>query len=139
MIQMLWGDDGSTRKALESCIGQKIKAATLDEEGDGALVLVMGDGQTLRLFDNGRSCCESRYLTCDDDLDQFIGAELIDIEVSDGPTVETEYGEPHETSFLRVKTSLGDIVATTHNEHNGYYGGFSIQASVSDPAETAKP
>jgi hypothetical protein len=32
----------------------------------------------------------------------------------------------HEVQFLRVSTDAGTIVCETHNEHNGYYGGFNV-------------
>jgi hypothetical protein len=58
-----------------------------------------------------------------------VGAKLLDIEVREAPNVPYEYGE-HEVQFLVVKTDKGNITFQTHNEHNGYYGGFYIQASL---------
>ena len=42
--------------------------------------------------------------------------------------VEEEY-ETHEVQFLEIKTSKGIFTMSTHNEHNGYYGGFAIVVS----------
>jgi hypothetical protein len=43
-----------------------------------------------------------------------------------------EYGEVHEQTFLKIRTNNGDATVVTHNEHNGYYGGFNISASWTD-------
>jgi hypothetical protein len=37
----------------------------------------------------------------------------------------------HEVQFLVVTTSKGAITVATHVVHNGYYGGFSIDAFIS--------
>jgi hypothetical protein len=36
-----------------------------------------------------------------------------------------EYGI-HEVQFLIVDTDRGSFTCETHNEHNGYYGGFLV-------------
>ena len=38
----------------------------------------------------------------------------------------------HEVQFLEVKTSKGSFTMSSHNEHNGYYGGFSIEVRPED-------
>ena len=127
MIRTLAGRDGSDGQALDAAKGQTITRAWLDNEandGDGALRIALADGRTLTLTDVGRSCCESRYMTCDDDLATFAGASLRDIELREGPDAEDDENEAHETMFVHVITDKGTIVVTTHNEHNGYYGGF---------------
>jgi hypothetical protein len=45
-------------------------------------------------------------------------------------------GEDHELAFLKVSTNKDCITLETHNENNGYYGGFGIRATVFD--ETGK-
>jgi hypothetical protein len=64
----------------------------------------------------------------DDTLLDFVGAELVSFEIADGGNTEGEYGDVHEIQFLKVTTSLGVFTCETHNEHNGYYGGFWIKA-----------
>jgi len=85
------------------------------------------DGTGIVAYDDGRSCCEARYMTTDDDLSGFIGATFIGMDLREGPTADDEFGQPHETQFLLVNTSLGPFTLVTHNEHNGEYGGFYIQ------------
>jgi hypothetical protein len=122
MIGMLCGNE-KTVETLNAALGNRIDMAMIDKEGDCALVLALGNGKTIRFRDNGRSCCESRYMTCDDDLSKYVGATLLGAEARKAPGIKCEYGD-HEVMFLIVKTSRGDITAETHNEHNGYYGGF---------------
>jgi len=121
MIHELCGGRGNVDKFKES-IGKKIKSVSVD---DNELKFIFDDDSELTLFDDGQSCCESRYMTTDDELSEFIGATLENIELADGPDIEEEY-DTHEVQFLRVKTNNGDFTISNHNEHNGYYGGFWI-------------
>lgn len=117
-------DNESSVAAFKAVVGAKIKEVTFS---GGALHFVMDSGFKFRFEDQGQSCCEYRYMTCDDDLTKFSGANLTGAEVRDQPSGAQEYGE-HEISFLVVDTSLGSFTCAAHNEHNGYYGGFSIRA-----------
>jgi hypothetical protein len=131
MINMLSGDEES-EPTVAGALGKVIRTIVLDEKvtEDGALVLTFTDGSVLCLLDAGRSCCESRYLTTDDDLPSFAGATFTGLEVLSGPDNEDDDYGVHETAFLHVRTDRGTIVVTTHNEHNGYYGGFWLIARV---------
>jgi hypothetical protein len=111
---------------LSQVIGKVITGIALTD--DTLRVAVEGD-KTLVLWDCGQSCCEHRYMTSDDTAESFIGATLVDVEIADAPNRDGG-GEEHEVQFLRVKTSLGVFTAETHNEHNGYYGGFSITGKI---------
>ena len=122
-----------TVEAFTSCVGKTIASIVIDPEDDGDLVFVLDDGRTLRIFDDGQSCCERRYMSCDDDLGAFTGATLDGAEVRPGQEGdEDEYDDVHETGFLVVRTSFGEFTVVTHNQHNGYYGGFSIQARIGE-------
>ena len=124
MINMLGGNQDSA-EAFQKVIGQKITNLSLDEGGDNALRFEFENGSKGKLWDDGRSCCESRYMRTDDDLSHYIGSTLLGAEVSPAPNETYEYGE-HEVQFLRVKTDRGIITFSSHNEHNGYYGGFWV-------------
>lgn len=130
LVHML-SNNKETLAAIEASEGKIIQELKIDPEAngeDGELVFVFADTTKLRVFDGGRSCCESRYLTCDDDLDGFIGATLDGFDVREGPEVQSD--EVHETGFLIVATSKGEFTVITHNEHNGYYGGFALVARM---------
>lgn len=126
MLNALCGNADSV-DVFRASIGKEIKELTLGE--DDALHFVFTDGTKMKLFDDGQSCCESRYMRTDDNLADYIGATLLEAEVKDAPDVEDD-GEVHEVQFLEVKTSKGCFTMASHNEHNGYYGGFSIRAAV---------
>ena len=126
MINMLCGNEKSV-EAFSSCLNKTIKSLSLS---DNSLHFTFDDGTNLTIWDNGQSCCETRYIVCDDDLKQFIGAKLIGAEIKDAPNISAQY-EEHEIQFLDIKTSLGVFQCASHNEHNGYYGGFSIECKVS--------
>ena len=95
------------------------------ERTEDGLIIHFDDGHALRIWDDGQSCCELRYMTTDDDLRPFVGARFLGAEVLPAPNVPDEWGE-HEVAFLVVRTSLGTFTIETHNEHNGYYGGFGV-------------
>lgn len=125
MMQSLGGNE-KTVNAVKSALGKVIKRVVLHD--DEVLVFEFTDGTGLRMFDDGQSCCEQRYMSTDDDLSDFKGTTLLDFELKVAPNVYDEYGE-HEVQFLDVKTSNGVFQMANHNEHNGFYGGFWIAAS----------
>lgn len=92
---------------------------------DNKLCFELSPG-TLTLWDDGQECCEDRYLTCDDDLSYYNGAELYGFKLRQVLEQKEEY-QVHEIGFVIVTTSKGEFTLCTHNEHNGYYGGFSLK------------
>lgn len=128
MIQML-GGGGRGGDSVAAKVGDKIVALDIDSD---RLQIKFRDG-TLTLFDDGQSCCEARYMSTDDPLVDFVGAEFRGAEVRPGPGEGSDY-DCHDTEFLIVHTSEGDFTVVNHNEHNGYYGGFWIRASFEESA-----
>ena len=111
------------KNAVLGYIGKVISSLSLQ---DDTLTIRFTDGTGVEVYDNGQSCCEHRYMHTDDDLSGVNGGVLYDIELRDVTCDESDW-EVHEIQFLVVKTSKGEIVMSSHNEHNGYYGGFSIE------------
>ena len=126
MLYALGMDGGKSLEAYNLVEGKIIDRVWKD----GDAIVIESDGNVVEFFDDGQCCCENRYITCDDDLEQYAGAKLLSVETRDGPEEEDKYGDSHETQFLKFVTDKGDITACTHNEHNGYYGGFSVVARV---------
>ena len=122
MIGMLGGNSNSV-EAFKRAMGKIIGTVHVD---DNNLLFAFEDGTHLKISDEGQSCCENRYMSCDDDLKDFVGATLMDGELKDGGGESGEYGEVHEIQFLDITTSKGVFTVSNHNEHNGYYGGFWI-------------
>ena len=126
MLNMLGGNADSVA-AFTGAVGKTIAALRLGD--DDALHFEFSDGTKMKLADEGQSCCESRYMRTDDNLSEFVGAKLLGAEIKEAPSLPDEYGE-HEVEFLEVKTDRGVFTMASHNEHNGYYGGFSIRVAV---------
>lgn len=128
MLGMLGGNKEAV-EAIKSALGKKIIAIGVK---DNVLSMTFPDKSTLHLKDDGQSCCESRYMVCDDNLEKFIGGKLMDISLEDAPDPpkEDEWEYAHEAQFLHIKTSKGSFTVSNHVEHNGYYGGFWITAST---------
>ena len=130
-IGVMLGMLGGNHKTVEAVKGSLSKIITALELADDNLVLTFEDSSKLKLWDGGQICCEGRYMRTDDNLSDYVGGQLLDIELRDAPEQEDESGEVHEVQFFAVKTSKGMFVMSNHNEHNGYYGGFDIEAEVS--------
>jgi len=124
MIEHLCGNENSV-KAFTASLNKPIAGIKIDRY---ELVLTFEDGTALTFTDQGQSCCESRYMVCDDDLQNFIGSTFTGAELLDGPRQPDDYGE-HEVQFLHIATTRGKFTVSNHNEHNGYYGGFAIRCS----------
>lgn len=135
MINLLGGNEESV-DAYTTSLGKKIIELKLDDDangGDGALIMTFEDDTQLKVFDCGRSCCESRYLSTDDDLSYYVNSKLKSIEtqsVDVSKKDEEYYGEESEMTFIRVKTTKGIFVINSYNNHNGYYGGILIRCSL---------
>jgi hypothetical protein len=124
MIKMLCGCDEVDLSQLNNGI---ITNVSLD---DDTLAIEFDSGKRLRIKDEGQSCCEHRYMTTDDDLPYYSGSKFMGAEIADGGSTSGEYDDEHEIQFLKITTSKGVFTVETHNEHNGYYGGFWVQASI---------
>ena len=80
------------------------------------------------LIENGQGCCESwGYFSTVDDHNDFIGANLIDIELTDESLntkklKESGYYDEEGIQFVSFKTDRGVFQLAVYNYHNGYYG-----------------
>ena len=108
--------------ALPAVIGKTISRVVLD---DDQIKLWFNDNSGIFISDAGQSCCESRYITTDDELTALVGQTLVRIDQEAGPDLPGCGSS--KTCFVEIRTAEGGSVTfVTHNEHNGYYGGFYI-------------
>ena len=120
---MLHHLSGGTEHGSSEYEGLKITSA---EIVDNRLKLSFDNGKNIAIWDNGQSCCESRYMTTDDNVQSLVGAHLKGIMTKAGPDEPDEYGECHEQVFVEIQTDTGFVTIVNHNQHNGYYGGFGL-------------
>lgn len=121
-----------------------------------ALVIVLESGWRVVLVDRaGQSCCESRYMHTDDDLDSLVGETLVSIRHGGGDSRTSHYcgiedgelgnevatlDEPEgcycdgveEVEFALIQTNRDSVTVGTYNSHNGYYGGLDLALVVYD-------
>ena len=100
---------------------------------DGYLIIT--DKQEIELsIANGQDCCERwGYFMSEDNTEDYIGANLIDIELTDTALNEAKMKEEKVDSFINgswyeggimfvdLKTDKGVLQFVAYNEHNGYY------------------
>jgi len=144
---MIVFDTESAMNAFEGSLGKKIKSIKLipkepvDRKNPkkriqwkDELWFRFEDGSKMCLFDEAQHCCENRFMSTDDELSYYVGAKLLDAEIRGVEVTKQETKSKYEdymdteTQFLVIKTSVGEFVLATHNEHNGYYGGFNVSA-----------
>lgn len=124
MGAMLHALGGGSPESAETYYGRKITDARLAND---EIRLTFDDGVTIRIWDAGQSCCESRYTRTDDNPADLVGKVLTKIEVKEAPDQEGKwYGDVHEIAFLEIQAGDETVTFSTHNEHNGYYGGFGL-------------
>jgi len=85
------------------------------------------DTKILFGINNGPQCCEVwGYVASDDDLQSFVGADLLGVKlVDEGLNVRVLDEVPEldcgGAMFLNLETSRGTLQFTAYNAHNGYY------------------
>jgi len=104
-----------------------------NEEYSGKMGFVVKTSeQTIKIYiENGQSCCEDfGYFVSEDNLEEFIGADLIHMTMTDTCLNTTvmeehvgEYGlDGGGIMFVNLETSEGTLQFAAYNSHNGYYG-----------------
>lgn len=95
---------------------------------------VVTDKQSIKLYiDNDISCCEKwGYFWCNDNPQDFIGAELRSVILTDTALNEAQMKandlNPNDKlfegglMFVNLETNKGTLQFVAYNEHNGYYG-----------------
>jgi hypothetical protein len=85
-------------------------------------------------IENEQNCCEHwGYLSSDDDFSHFIGAKIIDIDLTDEALKSIKVKLKKEKLvnnddrgtniiFVNVNTDRGLLQFSVYNNHNGYYG-----------------
>lgn len=79
-------------------------------------------------IDNTSSCCESwGWFFCNDNPQDFVGAQLLDVFRTDTALVTKKIEELGDlasggTMFVNLTTNRGVLQFVAYNSHNGYYG-----------------
>lgn len=87
--------------------------------------VVTTDKQVIRMgIDGDPQCCEVwGHFASEDDFDQFIGAELLRINLVDQAlrVYELKESEYACLMFVNLETDRGVLQFVVYNDHNGYY------------------
>ena len=128
LIKGLIGND-KTRTAVQGSLDKTISGVFITDDN---LYINFTDDTALRMWDGGQSCCEHRYMVCDDNLTEYVGAKLTNVISKPASFVDEDY-DVHETMFIDFETTNGIFTIVNHNSHNGYYGGFYVEGEITEP------
>lgn len=114
-----------------------------NNELDGFVITT--DEQVIKFgIDNEQSCCESwGILSTVDNIQEFLGARLLKVEITDTCLNKTLFSEESghdldedtdysdlDVMFVDLVTDRGILQFTAYNCHNGYYGhGVYLQSN----------
>lgn len=129
---MLYVLGGGSPKDPKDYAGRLISEVSMN---DNVFYITFQGGVQIKIWDNAQSCCESRYMTTDDDPLDLVGKKLVHIVSKEAPQPEGDHWGEHDIVFIEIMVDSGHTVTlVNHNEHNGYYGGFGLSVDeVSHP------
>jgi len=94
---------------------------------------VITEKQTIKLgISSHQSCCENwGYFMSEDNLNDFIEAELLEIKIVDDCLKPKKLEDVYEgqTMFVNLETTKGTLQFTAYNSHNGYYSHEAVVIS----------
>lgn len=91
--------------------------------------VITTDKQDIKIgITDSSNCCEQwGYFASEDNLEDFIGSDLLKIEMVDSAIniqkleEESKYLTVEECIFVNIYTSKGLLQLAVYNRHNGYY------------------
>lgn len=87
-------------------------------------VVRLTTGFVFLIMEMGQNCCESPgYFLSEEDLDSFVGAEYLGVDIVDEALATVEKPAIYEggVMFVNINTNKGPLQFVAYNEHNGYY------------------
>lgn len=79
-----------------------------------------------------QSCCEDfGYFMTNDETKDFIGANLLDIRLTNTLLEVKDFDKEYsgEVMFVNFETNKGTLQFVAYNDHNGYYGHEAVVVS----------
>lgn len=111
--------------------GFSVKELKYGTSFDGWIVVT--DRQSIKIgISDGQYCCESTgHFITNDDVSDFIGADLLAINIVDECLAVSKAPEVYDggVMFVNLETSKGTLQFTAYNAHNGYYGHSAVVVS----------
>lgn len=102
----------------------------MPEYGYGDGYVITTDKQKISMaISNSQSCCENwGYFWSNDNVEEFIGANLLSVKLTDDCLNEAKFKDELEYGvydgglmFINFETDIGTLQFTVYNAHNGYY------------------
>ena len=112
-------------KVLEKLVGLTIASVEGMKSGSEEIIIRTECGREFRQF-HERDCCESVYIEdVAGDVADLIGKQVVLAEVvesSDAPPPDVQWTpDSHTWSFVKIRTTGGDVTIRWYGESNGYY------------------
>lgn len=105
-----------------------IEINEFEEDGYSGYEVKTNKQKIKLMIQNHQDCCEDwGYFFSNDDFEDFIGANIINVTITDTALKtkrmdEIEYLEDGDVMFVNIETNKGVLQFTAYNSHNGYYG-----------------
>lgn len=117
---------------------QSIVECSFRKDGDNSTsyegFIITTTNQEIKLgIGEGQNCCErTGYFITNDNYSEFIGAELLDVFITDSCLIKEKAPDIYEgdTMFVNIETNRGTLQFTAYNEHNGYYAHQAVVIST---------
>ncbi len=134
MLYNIFGGSEYFREQVSKILNKTIRSLLIE---NNILKIEFDDNTKIEIYDYP-DCYERRWMHTDDDLSYFQGSKLLGIEIKQGnneipktdPNNPDKYYDVLENQFLVITTSLGVFTIVNYNDHNGYYSGFNLSATV---------
>lgn len=116
-------------KSIEETVWNDRPSSWCGVSYDGFIITLEDDTQIKMGISSQQSCCENwGYLISEDDLEEFVGADYLRVQVVDEAleTVEENGDYSGSCMFVNIETSRGVLQFVAYNDHNGYYGHSAV-------------
>ena len=101
-----------------------LKIEELEDNNRDGFVVKTTDQEIILYISNERNCCEEwGYFITNDEIDSFIGAEILDVNIVNECLEVSKAPKIYEGGimYVNIETSEGTLQFTAYNEHSGYY------------------
>ncbi len=106
----------------------EISETLFDDTYEGFLITTSKQKIKFGISDDQQCCEYPGHLSTNDDIQEFIGAEILNINLVEDDDYKTDqmvngnFIDKKFLVFINIETTKGTLQLAVYNMHNGYYG-----------------